>query len=486
METRRAGVQQLLVMKEEEDATEQQECSSSLDQEGQEPPLIKEEPEEEDLDQIKEEATQFSLTPVQVKSEVDGATSSWTQHMKTEADGDTCGGAEAASDLDTPLLPDHQRSPCSDSVDSEDRRETIDPESASNSMEDQNVHLKMPHGSTNKHCNNCNAVIAVACKTCKICQAEQPRRQRLAKRLKTFEKKKEEWLKNQKKNNTASRVMDEAQMLLEKLHALGHRAVVFLARPGKKAGTWSSQVVHSKWHLTGQASKCLDRMKDLYEVVVTGWTDMQPPTSSTIHPSTTSVSQPSTSSTIHPSTTSASQPSTSSTIHPSTTSASQPSTSSTIHPSTTSASQPSTSSTIHPSTTSVSQPSTSSTIHPSTTSASQPSTSSTIHPSTTSASQPSTSSTIHPSTTSVSQPSTSSKRASTGPLRLPPRKSRKTEDGSKECSHMVGDDGYYPVKRVVKTKHQKGKVMKLIEWEPCSMCGKSFPLQWVPKAATKR
>ncbi|XP_053710412.1 zinc finger protein 577-like isoform X2 [Synchiropus splendidus] len=127
METRRAGVQQLLVvMKEEEDATEQQECSSSLDQEGQEPPLIKEEPEEEDLDQIKEEATQFSLTPVQVKSEDDGATSSWTQHMKTEADGDTCGGAEAASDLDTPLLPDHQRSPCSDSdtEDSEDWRDT--------------------------------------------------------------------------------------------------------------------------------------------------------------------------------------------------------------------------------------------------------------------------------------------------------------------------------------------------------------------------
>ncbi|XP_053707046.1 zinc finger and SCAN domain-containing protein 23-like [Synchiropus splendidus] len=134
METRRAGVQHLLVMKEEEDATEQQECSSSLDQEGQEPPLIKEEPEEEDLDQIKEEATQFSLTPVQVKSEDDGATSSWTQHMKTEADGDTCGGAEAASDLDTPLLPDHQRSPCSDTVDSEDWRETIDPESASNSL----------------------------------------------------------------------------------------------------------------------------------------------------------------------------------------------------------------------------------------------------------------------------------------------------------------------------------------------------------------
>ncbi|XP_053709727.1 uncharacterized protein LOC128752485 isoform X2 [Synchiropus splendidus] len=137
METRRAGVQQLLVMKEEEDATEQQECSSSLDQEGQEPPLIKEEPEEEDLDQIKEEATQFSLTPVQVKSEDDGATSSWTQHMKTEADGDTCGGAEAASDLDTPLLPDHQRSPCSDSDtdDSEDWRDTSDTQSGSKSAQ---------------------------------------------------------------------------------------------------------------------------------------------------------------------------------------------------------------------------------------------------------------------------------------------------------------------------------------------------------------
>ncbi|XP_053710354.1 gastrula zinc finger protein XlCGF17.1-like [Synchiropus splendidus] len=83
----------------------EEEWSFSLNQEQQEPHLIK----EDDRVKVEEEATQFSVTSVAVKSEDDGAASSWTQH------------------------PDPQRSLSSesDTDDSEDWRESIDAESGS-------------------------------------------------------------------------------------------------------------------------------------------------------------------------------------------------------------------------------------------------------------------------------------------------------------------------------------------------------------------
>ncbi|MED6294724.1 hypothetical protein CHARACLAT_023986 [Characodon lateralis] len=127
----------------------------------------------------------------------------------------------------------------------------------------------MPQGSTTTLCINCKAVIAVATKTCKSCQTIQPRKQRLAKKLAKFEAKKEGWLKNQKKKQNTSHVMDEASVLLEKLQTMGHKAVVFVAKPGEKPATWHTHVVHPKWQLTDQAAKCLDRMKALFEVLIT-------------------------------------------------------------------------------------------------------------------------------------------------------------------------------------------------------------------------
>ncbi|KAM9810502.1 uncharacterized protein ACB057_004443 [Neosynchiropus ocellatus] len=129
MASRRAGVLQLLVIKEEV-SPEQQESSSSLDQQGREPGLLKEVKEEEE----EHDVSQLLLTAVDVKTEDDEKppTSSLTPHLKTEADGDNCGGSEPASCLDTPLHPDQQRSlSCeSDTDDSEDWR------GASNSQSD--------------------------------------------------------------------------------------------------------------------------------------------------------------------------------------------------------------------------------------------------------------------------------------------------------------------------------------------------------------
>nr|XP_019955771.1 PREDICTED: uncharacterized protein LOC109637679 [Paralichthys olivaceus] len=168
----------------------------------------------------------------------------------------------------------------------------------------------MPRGSTTTTCVGCKAVIAVATKTCKSCQSEQPRKLRLAKKLQRFEAIKEGWLENQKKNKTTSHVIDEASVLLEKLHTLGHRAVMFHAKPGKTPAAWFTRVLQPKWQLSDQAEKCLDMMKALYEVLIHDWSNQHP---STHQPSTIPANQPPT---IQPTTTPLNQPSTSPDMQP--------------------------------------------------------------------------------------------------------------------------------------------------------------------------
>ncbi|XP_023816647.1 uncharacterized protein LOC105354973 isoform X2 [Oryzias latipes] len=382
----------------------------------------------------------------------------------------------------------------------------------------QNTNVKMPRGSTTKLCVSCKAVIGVATKTCKVCQTIQPMRQRLAKKLEKFQSKKETWLQKHKKNKTTTHVLDEASVLVEKLNTLGQKAVVFIARPGKKTSTWHTHVIHPRWQLTDQAGQCLDRMKDLYELMINGWTSLQMPSgpviqpsaSPAIQPSTAPSIQPSASPAIRPSTASSIQPSASPAIRPSTASSIQPSASPAIRPSTAPSIQPSASPAIRPSTASSIQPSASPAIQPSTASSIQPSASPAIRPSTASSIQPSASPAIRPSTASSIQPSASPAiRPSTAPSIQPsaspaiqpstassiqpstsvPAKKKKKRDNKKdspgECSHG-GEDQFYPVKQVLKTKKQKGKLMEFVEWEPCSMCGKTWSPQWVEKRNTKK
>ncbi|MEQ2257807.1 hypothetical protein ILYODFUR_038605 [Ilyodon furcidens] len=104
-----------------------------------------------------------------------------------------------------------------------------------------------------------------------------------------------------------------------------------------------------------------------------------------------------------------------------------------------------------------------------------------------SATQPSITWPIQPTTSSATQPPTAS--AIQFSTNVPPKKEAKNgnnEESRRECSHMVGgQDEFYPVKRVLKTKMKKGNQMELVEWEPCSLCGKTWPPQWVAKENTK-
>ncbi|KAK0142709.1 hypothetical protein N1851_019356 [Merluccius polli] len=55
---------------------------------------------------------------------------------------------------------------------------------------------------------------------------------------------------------------------LEKLQALGVKAMLFTAKPGKKPNTWLSEVLAPRCQLSEYAKICADRMKDLYGVLV--------------------------------------------------------------------------------------------------------------------------------------------------------------------------------------------------------------------------
>ncbi|KAM6904044.1 uncharacterized protein PEZ65_018781 isoform 2-T3 [Lycodopsis pacificus] len=145
-----ADVQQLLVAKEE-----QQEWSSSLDQDDPEPPHIKEEQEElwtsqegEQLRGLEEADIKFSFTPVKSEDDEEEAQSSQlhqrqTEQMETEADGEDCGGPEPErnSDPDRHPEPDtnEKTGDSSDTDDSGDWKETREPQSGLNSVNNDEV-----------------------------------------------------------------------------------------------------------------------------------------------------------------------------------------------------------------------------------------------------------------------------------------------------------------------------------------------------------
>ncbi|KAK7878015.1 hypothetical protein WMY93_031328 [Mugilogobius chulae] len=71
---------------------------------------------------------------------------------------------------------------------------------------------------------------------------------RLNKKLEKFEKKKKAWVQRNKKNLTASHILDQASVL--------------------KRIYWRTSVIQPKVQLAEQSHKCIDRMKALFEVVI--------------------------------------------------------------------------------------------------------------------------------------------------------------------------------------------------------------------------
>ena len=74
--------------------------------------------------------------------------------------------------------------------------------------------LIMPGGSTKKTCPFCQNILFCAQKICAHCLKEQPKKQRLEKKLKRFDEKREDWVSGRKKNHNIASIKDEAIVLV--------------------------------------------------------------------------------------------------------------------------------------------------------------------------------------------------------------------------------------------------------------------------------
>ncbi|KAM8888300.1 uncharacterized protein ACB058_002233 [Synchiropus picturatus] len=222
-------------IKEEPD---EEECRISLGLDGQEPPLIKSE-EEDNVQVEKEEAAQFSLTSVDVKSEDDEATSSSTQHMTTETHGDNCAEAEAADALDT------------------------------------NVHTHHKRGgkAKTKLCATCQSPNTLCRRTCVQCMSSLPV---TGMAEKTKQMKETNWAASVKANRNSSRTVKTAELSVFKLDSLGYRPILFIAHRGRK-GQIVGDMVHHIPTEDEEVKEIVLKMRRLYEDLLRKLPVLQPP-----------------------------------------------------------------------------------------------------------------------------------------------------------------------------------------------------------------
>ncbi|XP_034017933.1 uncharacterized protein LOC117502901 isoform X3 [Thalassophryne amazonica] len=127
-------------------------------------------------------------------------------------------------------------------------------------------------GSNTKRCPNCPQVMPCATKVCKACGTEQPKKARLKKRLQALDEKKEEWLGNLKRNHNEAAMLDEAIILLEKLHALGYKPLLLLQKdPRKGRRKPQLQALMPRCELDDIATKQLSEITASFELLCTGW-----------------------------------------------------------------------------------------------------------------------------------------------------------------------------------------------------------------------
>ncbi|XP_056120668.1 uncharacterized protein LOC130097748 isoform X2 [Rhinichthys klamathensis goyatoka] len=129
----------------------------------------------------------------------------------------------------------------------------------------------MPGGSTKKICPFCQGILFCAKKICSHYKKEQPLKQRLKKKLQRFDEKREEWVIGHKKNHNMASIKDEANIMLEKLHAIGYKPLLLLGKETNKK-TFKCEILTPRCTLSAYAKDYLQKIGLFYEYLCEGWT----------------------------------------------------------------------------------------------------------------------------------------------------------------------------------------------------------------------
>ncbi|KAK0155165.1 hypothetical protein N1851_002497 [Merluccius polli] len=124
----------------------------------------------------------------------------------------------------------------------------------------------MPGGSLKKTCPNCGQKIYNGCKVCNLCKAPQPQKVRQKKKLEKFQNKASDWCASVTKNNLKSHIIDDdTAILLEKLHTLGLKPLLLIAKQKS-----TSVMMPQKVQLSTGAKTCLQNIEEIFALMLEG------------------------------------------------------------------------------------------------------------------------------------------------------------------------------------------------------------------------
>ncbi|XP_065147591.1 uncharacterized protein [Paramisgurnus dabryanus] len=124
-------------------------------------------------------------------------------------------------------------------------------------------------GGLKKTCPACQEKIFNGFKMCPNCKAPQPKNLRLKKKIENFEQNKNSWLEKSKRNQVISHLLDDAVILIEKLHAVGWRPLLLLEYPHKKPRL----ILPKDLALGTNAQTCVKNIYEIFKIMVEGNTN---------------------------------------------------------------------------------------------------------------------------------------------------------------------------------------------------------------------
>ncbi|XP_056104707.1 uncharacterized protein LOC130083615 [Rhinichthys klamathensis goyatoka] len=104
-----------------------------------------------------------------------------------------------------------------------------------------------------------------------MAQRNTPAKTRSQKRLNSFKKKSAEWAKGMRRNRNVSHFLDDIEVTMEKMKALGLRPLLFYGVYNDKMSRYDTKVI-SPYSMSNETEVMLKKMNMLYNVLLQAWT----------------------------------------------------------------------------------------------------------------------------------------------------------------------------------------------------------------------